>query len=241
MRERSITGSSKTPPNPGPAERQLGDAGNAFAGGDSRLCFVDPLDPGWCIKILRPDRTPARKRRGQSWLKRLKPLQRFDDNLQDIRVYRWLERSIGEAAYRLVPRIDGMVPTNLGPGLRSELIRDDDGNISLTLQAYLSRSGLDASLQTALADFNRDWQALGMPSRRLLLHNIVVQQRAQRPIRLVVVDSLGWGDLIPAGYWVAPWARHRARRKLRYLAALIEAQARKQGPRTFPYCRNPAK
>ena len=139
MRERSITGSSKTPPNPGPAERQLGDAGNAFAGGDSRLCFVDPLDPGWCIKILRPDRTPARKRREQSWLKRLKPLQRFDDNLQDIRVYRWLERSIGEAAYRLVPRIDGMVPTNLGPGLRSELIRDDDGNISLTLQTYLSR------------------------------------------------------------------------------------------------------
>ncbi|MEQ9395985.1 YrbL family protein [Haliea sp.] len=227
MRERSITGSSKTPPNAGPTERQLGDAGNAFAGGDSRLCFVDPMDPAWCIKILRPDRTPPHKRREQWWLKRLKPMQHFDDNLQEIRVYRRLERCIGEAAYRLVPRIDGMVPTNLGPGLRSELIRDDDGNISQTLQAYLTRNGLDASLQTTLADFNREWQALGMPSRRLLLHNIVVQQRAQRPVRLVVVDSIGWADLIPAGYWVAPWARYRARRKLRYLAALIEAQARK--------------
>jgi hypothetical protein len=227
LHEKSTAGSTNTAPNPGRAERQLGDAGNAFADGDSRLCFVDPLDPAWCIKILRPDRTPAHKRREQSWLKRLKPLQRFDDNLQDIRVYRRLERSIGQAAYRLVPRIDGMVPTNLGPGLRSELIKDDDGKISLTLQAYLARSGLDDNLQAALADFKRDWQALGMPSRRLLLHNIVVQQRAGRPDRLIVVDSLGWADLIPVGYWIAPWARHRARRKLGYLAALIEGKGQK--------------
>lgn len=227
MREKSTFGSNNTALDPAPAERELGDADNAFAGGDSRLCFVDPLDPAWCIKVLRPDRTPARKRREQSWLKRLKPLQRFDDNLQELRVYRRLEHSIGQAAYRLVPRIDGMISTNLGPGLRSELIRDDDGSISVTLQAYLARNGLDEHLQAALAAFNRAWQALGMPSRRLLLHNIVVQQRAGRPVRLVVVDSLGWADLLPAGYWVAPWARHRAGRKLRYLAALIEANAQK--------------
>lgn len=228
MRGKLNTGCSKTTPGSGPAERELGGIGNAFAGGDSRLCFVDPLDPAWCIKILRPDRAPARKRREQSWLKRLKPLRRFDENLQDMRVYRQLERCIGQAAYRLVPRIDGLVPTNLGPGLRSELIRDDDGNISRTLQAYLlTRNDADTHLQAALAEFSRDWRALGMPSRRLLLHNIVVQQRARQPLRLVVVDSLGWADLLPAGYWIAPWARHRAGRKLRYLAALIAAAAPK--------------
>ncbi|MDO8862955.1 YrbL family protein [Haliea sp. E1-2-M8] len=227
MRGKSTVGSTDAGSPPDAVVRQLGSAADAFASGDSRLCFVDPLDPAWCIKILRPDRSPSRKRRGQSWLKRLKPLPRFDDNLQEIRAYRLLQRSVGQAAYQLIPIIDGLVPTNLGPGLRSELIRDDDGNISLTLQAYLELYGRNASLQTVLADFSRDWQALGMPSRRLLLHNLVVQQRALRPSRIVVVDSVGWPDLIPAGYWVAPWARHRAGRKLRYLAALIDATGRK--------------
>lgn len=208
-------------------ERKLGDVVNAFAGGDSRLCFVDPLDPGWCIKILRPDRQPAAKRREQAWLKRLKPLQHFDENLQEIQIYQRMERSIGQAAYRLVPRIEGLVPTNLGPGLRSELIRDDDQRISLTLQAYLARNGQTQGLQATLAAFARDWQGLGMPSRRLLLQNIVVQQRERSPVRIVVVDSLGWADLIPAGYWIAPWARYRAGRKLRYLAGLIDTADRK--------------
>ena len=208
-------------------ERQLGDVTRAFAGGDSRLCFVDPVDPGWCIKILRPDRLPAAKRRTQPWVKRFKPLVRFDENVQEIRVYQRLERAVGQAAYRLVPRIDGLVPTDLGPGLRSELIRDGDERISLTLAAYLARHGQSQSLQAALATFAREWQALGMPSRRLLLHNIVVQQQTLAPIRLVVVDSLGWADLIPAGYWITPWARYRAGRKLRYLARLIDAAVQK--------------
>ena len=227
MRKRSSAGLIDATARPETVERNLGGVVNAFAGGDSRLCFIDPLDPGWCIKILRPDRQPAAKRREQPWLKRLKPLQRFDENLQEIRIYQRIERSIGQAAYRLVPRIEGLVPTSLGPGLRSELIRDDDQRISLTLQAYLARNGENPDLQAALAAFARDWQALGMPSRRLLLHNIVVQQRARTPVRIVVVDSLGWADLIPAGYWIAPWARYRAGRKLRYLARLIDKEDRK--------------
>lgn len=224
MQKTSSAGSTDAAPGLNGVERQLGDFANAFAGGDSRLCFVDPIDPGWCIKILRPDRQPAAKRSEQPWLKRLKPLQRFDENLQEIRVYQRMEQSIGQAAYRLVPRIEGLVPTNLGPGLRSELIRDDDQRISLTLQAYLACNGQNRALQAALAHFTRDWQALGMPSRRLLLHNIVVQQQARNPARIVVVDSLGWPDLIPVGYWIAPWARYRAARKLRHLASLIDTE-----------------
>jgi hypothetical protein len=227
LQKTSSPGSPEAISHPDEVERQLGEPVKAFAGGDSRLCFVDPLDPGWCIKILRPDRQPAVKRREQPWLKRLKPLSRFDENLQEIRVYQRIERSIGQAAYRLVPRIDGLVPTNLGQGLRCELIRDDDERISLTLAAYLAQHGHNRALQSALADFALEWQALGMPSRRLLLRNMVVQQRAGNAARLVVIDSLGWADLIPAGYWIPAWARYRASRKLRYLARLIDSQHQK--------------
>jgi hypothetical protein len=225
LHRKSAAGSAEGATLPEPVQRQLGSVDNAFAGGDSRLCFVDPLDPGWCIKILRPDRPPLARRRQQVWLKRLKPLRHFDENLQEIRVYRRLGHSIGQAAYRLIPRIQGLVATNLGPGLRSEMIRDAEGNISLTLQAYLDLHGKTQPLQAVLADFFRDWQALGMPSRRLLLHNILVQQHMGRPSRIVVVDSLGWAELVPLGYWLAPWARYRAGRKLRYLAALIDTSA----------------
>ncbi len=225
MHRASATGSAET--LQAATVRQLGDVKSAFAGGDSRLCFVDPADPAWCIKVLRPDRTPAARRRESSWLKKLKPLRFFDDNLQEIRVYRLLERRIGPAAYRMVPRMDGLVPTNLGPGLRSELIRDDTGDISMTLEAYLARHGADAPLRAALSGFSRRWRALGMPSRRLLPQNIVIQQRARKPVRVVVVDSLGWADLIPLGYWFAPWARRQAGRKLGYLAKLVEASGGK--------------
>lgn len=205
----------------------LGDLGNAFSGGGNRLCFVHPGDPGRCIKVLRPDRSPAKKRREQPFPKNLKPLSAFDENEQEIRVFRRIDRYIGDAAYAYIPHFYGLVKTNLGPGVCSELIRDEDGGISITLKQYLWTHGRTTEIEQALDRFRAGWLALGMPSRHLLLHNIIVECRQQQPYRLVVIDGLGWPGL-PLPYWVPPLARKKAAKRLNRLDLAISALLKKK-------------
>lgn len=200
----------------------LGTAENAFARGGNRLCFIDPDDRSRCIKVLRPDRSPAVRRAEKSFPKSLKPLHVFDDNLSEQQVYNTIDRVIGEPAYELVPRCFGFVDTNLGRGLCSELIRDENGLISISLKQYVWQNGVTDTLEAALKRFTSSWHKLGMPSRNLLLHNIVVEQSAAGIERLVVIDGLGWADFLPLAYYLPFMARHKAARKIKSLYKAID-------------------
>lgn len=200
----------------------LGTVDHAFARGGNRLCFIDPRDSRHCIKVARDDRTPAIKKSLKKFPANLKPLRAFDDNDEEFRVYQHIARQIGNDAFQLIPRCYGFVASNFGRGLCSEIIKDSDGLVSLTLKHYVWEFGLTDELQGALDRFRQQWQALGMPSRNLLLHNIVVQQIDERIERLVVIDGLGWPDIIPLGYYFRGIARRKASRKVNRLGAMID-------------------
>lgn len=204
-----------------PAILQLGGEARAFARGGNRLIFVDPRDRSRCLKVLRPDRLPTIKRRERAFPKNLKPLSSFDDNLEELRVYRHIRRAIGEAAYELVPRCYGLVQTDLGAALSCDLARDDDGRIAQTLKQYLWQHGRTAELEPVLAAFKQRWQSLGMPSRNLLLHNIVLLYSKGQPARLLLIDGLGWPDMFPLAYYWPALARWKAARKLQTLEDAI--------------------
>lgn len=215
--------------NPGLADRpgagvvDLGAEEAAFTRGGNRLVFVDPRNAGRCIKVLRPDRLPGTKRREKGFPKNLKPLSAFDDNLQEIRVYERILRSLGEQAFDAIPRTHGLVDTNFGQGLCCDLVRDDDGRISLSLKQYLWQHGRSAQLDATLRRFSARWCRLGVPSRNLLLHNMVIQCGGPRPQRLLVIDGLGWPDLLPlAWYWPA-LARRKAARRIVLLYQAVDA------------------
>ena len=211
------------PPDPASAGVvDLGDEGAAFTRGGNRLVFVDPRDAGRCIKVLRPDRLPGTKRREKGFPKNLKPVSAFDDNLQEIRVYERIVRALGAQAFDCIPRIHGLVATNVGQGLCCDLVRDDDGRISLSLKQYLWQYGRSSELDETLRRFSARWCRLGVPSRNLLLHNIVIQCSGTGPRRLLVIDGLGWPDLLPlAWYWPA-MARRKAARKIGLLYEAID-------------------
>ena len=80
-----------------------------------------------------------------------------------------------------------------------------------------------------LAEFSRKWQRLGMPSRNLLLHNIVVRCCNARPEKLIVIDGLGWPDFVPVAYYLPALARRKAARKLRALELAINRLLHKRG------------
>ncbi len=215
---------------------QLGSEAAAFARGGNRLCFVDPRDAGRCIKVLRPDRSPAIKRGESAFPKNLKPLASFDDNREEARVYAAIQRSVGEPAFELIPRLYGWVDTDFGEGLCQQLLRDDDGRIAVSLKQYLWERGRDGALEAPLAAFGRDWAAAGMPSRKLLTHNMVVQCANQEPLRIWVIDGLGWPDLLPLARLVPALARRRASRRVNALEASIQEQLDKRGdPAQFGY------
>ncbi len=174
----------------------LDNIDNAFTQGGNRLCFFHPDDAGRCIKVVRPDRTPEIRRKQKRFPKNLKPLSRFDENRNEIIEIQRIKKYIGDGAFDVIPKYFGMLESDLGPGLCCEMIRDDDGKVSISLKQYIWVYGLTDSLNEALNTFKTKWIVMGMPSRDLLLHNIVVQQENASSDsvvkRLVVIDGLGW-------------------------------------------------
>ena len=193
-----------------------------FAQGGNRLCFVDPSDSNCCIKLLRADRTSQIKRKEKSGLSKLRPLSYFDDNLQELKVFKHIDKSIGELAYQLIPRCYGFVATDLGLGLKSELIRDDDGLISMSLKQYLWQNDYNDEATRAVKIFLSQWQNLAIPSRNLLLHNIVVQQKEGHIARLVVIDGLGWPNFLALSHYFPTITKSKAKRKSLRLHIAIE-------------------
>jgi hypothetical protein len=205
---------------------------SAFSSGGNRLCFVDPNDQLRCIKIARPERAPEKKRAEKSFPGNLRPLSYFDENISDLAVYKRIDKLVGSKAYELMPKCYGYVETNFGPGLAFEMIKDTDGQISMTLKQYVWLYGLTDQLAASLDSFLALWQSLGMPSRNLLLHNIVVQQDNNKAVptimRLVVIDGLGWPDIVPIAYYFAPLARYKAGRKAARIHHAVERLINKQ-------------
>lgn len=169
-----------------------------FAKGGNRLCFVHPDHDDRCIKVRRPDFTLADLRRKKGGIKRLLPLSFFDDNREEFEVISDLERRHGQSVFEVVSRCYGFEPTDMGEGLVLELVRDASGEISQTLKAHIWWKGFTEDCRAAVQAFAKRWQELGIPSRDLLLHNILVQKGPDGRIeRLVVIDGLGSPNIIP--------------------------------------------
>ncbi|SDK11782.1 YrbL family protein [Microbulbifer yueqingensis] len=206
-----------------------------FARGGNRLCYVHPDDSSLCIKVRRPDFTLADCRRKKGFPKNLKPLSSFDDNLEESRVMAALEARYGELVFRHVSRCFGFVDTDMGRGLVSELIRDDNGAISQTLKKVIWDEALTDDCRQAVAALGRFWQANLIPSRHLLLHNIVVQRNRQNRIyRLVVIDGLGSPGLIPMHFFPAAVQRKKVEKKVATMHGRIEMLLGQRHEAEFP-------
>lgn len=215
---------------------QLGQS-TPFARGGNRLCFVHPDHADRCIKVRRPDFTLEDLRRKKGFPKNLRPLSSFDDNLEELRVMADIDRRVGEEAYTLVSRCFGFEDTDMGRGLTSELIRDADQGISHTLKQVIWDHGYSNDLRAAVARFGTAWSRLGMPSRDLLVHNLLVQRGADGEIlRLVAIDGLGSASALPEGWRTLRSRQARSARKVANLheriATLLAARERGEFPGT---------
>lgn len=184
-----------------------------FASGGNRLCFVHPEDASVCVKVAHPEVSLADKRKRKGLKGRFKPASAFDENAAERKTLLQLRRRIGPALEEHVPRYLGMVDTDLGPGIQVDLIRSQDGSVALPLKQYLWTQGRTAALDAALETFATYWVAHRVPSRALLLHNVVVQDTGTA-LKLWVIDGLGNSDLLPLATLSQTLARRKAERKI---------------------------
>lgn len=206
-----------------------------FARGGNRLCFVHPEHEDRCIKVRRPDFSLADRRKKKGFPKNLKPLSSFDDNREELQVMQELDRQFGSSLHGLISECYGFEDTDMGQGLTSALIRDDNGHISHTLKQFLWDNGYTDDCQAAVNHFSQRWVELGVPSRDLILHNIVAQRDSQGNIeRLVVIDGLGNPNILPI--WLLPlsFRQKKARRKIENLNHRIQELLSQRGNDTFP-------
>lgn len=192
-----------------------------LAEGGNRLVFVHPDDPSRCVKVAHPNVSLAAKRARKGLKGKLKPASAFDDNAEEWRVMQRLQAAIADIG-RHVPYCEGFVDTDLGPGLVSGLVRNADASVALPLKQRLWQDGYTPELEAAVRELATFWIDNAVPSRKLILHNVVVEQRDDCA-RLWVIDGIGSSDLLPFARWSKTLRRQKAERKISDLRSRIDA------------------
>lgn len=182
-----------------------------FVGG-TRYCFQHPQHHDRCVKVLRPDRTGAARKVLRKDFKRHLPARFLDDQLKEIKAYRELLTRASEPLWRHVPRYFGTEQTDMGVGIVTQLMRNDDGSWPSNLQQLLPL-GVDDTLQDGIDEFLEAVATLRILSRDLLPHNIIAV-REPSGYRVMLVDGIGNAELIPLSTWSGFFAHRKTRRKI---------------------------
>jgi hypothetical protein len=128
-----------------------------------------------------------------------------------------------QIAWRSVPKFYGNIETNMGQGAVFELIRDESGEVSKTLQTYFQDPVLfeqEASqLVQCLKQFKADLLQQNIITMTIYPKNMLYQKAEKN--RILLVDNIGNSDLIPiASYF--PWiGNKKIERKWRRFKTLL--------------------
>lgn len=198
-----------------------------FGVGGRRLCFVHPLDPKKCVKILRTD-----ERRTVRHKKTIIPAhwrREYDNNAHERRILEDLEKRIGPKIAQHLPRSYGMAETDLGPGLVLDLVRDHDGGISRSIRELIT-TGYDLSkLRRSFDEFGHFLSENLVLTRSLLDHNLVVEMRAEGPGPIFLIDGFGDPAFLPLSAWIPALGRAKVAKRIEEAWKRFESFAAKGG------------
>lgn len=176
-----------------PAFLQLRDA-RPVAVGQHRAIYVHPDDPALLVKVMREE---VARERWQRWPKRLQRALHATGYVRELKEYIAV-RARHPGRIPPISRMAGVVDTDLGLGLVSELVAGDDGAPGPTLAAIYERErGFQPWLEQALETLLRDLLACEVILGDLHPWNIVHGSDSRGGPRLVVVDGFGEKHLVP--------------------------------------------
>lgn len=205
---------SVTQSSPGPDATPLSLAGiEPFGVGGRRKCYVHPLDPSKCVKVLRQDDKRTRRHKKS----RLIPssIRREHDNNEDERiVLERIEKRLGHEMREHLPKCYGYHPTDEGPGLVLDLVRDADGKISRTLRELFTEGFEPKQFRQAFDEFSAFLLQNRILTRNLHDHNLVASHREDGSWKLYLIDGVGDPAWLPLARWSKSLARKKVRKRI---------------------------
>ncbi len=161
-----------------------------------RECYIHPNDEQRCIKVVVAGDLSESKRE-QSYYKLLQ------------------KRGV---SWDILPRFHGVIETNKGAGAVFDLIRDYDGEISKTLEYYLSSEQLDNAenlgISQAINVFKQELYRQSIITMTLSPKNIMYKKTGINEGRLIIIDNIGNSDFIPICSYIDSLAKKKITRKL---------------------------
>lgn len=196
------------------------DGVSSFAKGGNRRCYVSPINPKRCLKVLHENLLDKLKQ-NSAWYKRLGNNADLDDNLRERDAYnqRAISSPINSSVWNHLAKWYGMVETNLGPASETELILND-GEIAETLETYLFREGLTSEIQEALKTFETWLRTHLVLTKNIIPHNVVIKKENSSLI-LVIIDGLGCKSFIPLPKYSRFFARIYVERRIKLMWSRI--------------------
>ena len=129
--------------------------------------------------------------------------------------YRHLQKR--KISWEMIPRYYGDIKTNMGPGSVFDLVLDDDGAISRTLEHYLTScaktDSLVCNIAKALFRFKNYLLEQRIITMTLKPKNIACQKQATGDFRLSIIDNIGNSDFFPLCTYSSFWAKRKIIRK----------------------------
>lgn len=159
-----------------------------------REVHVHPDDDSKCVKVV--------------------VLRGEEETRREQAYYRFLQRR--NIDWISLPQFYGNEETNMGPGAVFDLIRDNDGQVSKTLEFYLdnlsSTPELVESISQALLNLKRDLLEQNIITMTLKPKNMVLQ-RQNDGMRCLIIDNIGNSDIVPISSYVRFFGRKKIERK----------------------------
>ncbi len=159
-----------------------------------REVHVHPDDESKCVKVV--------------------VLRGEEETRREQAYYRFLQQR--NIDWQSLPRFYGNEDTNMGSGAVFDLIRDDDGQVSKTLEFYLdnlsSTPELVESISQALLSLKLDLLEQNIITMTLKPKNMVLQLRNDG-MRCLIIDNIGNSDILPISSYIRFFGRKKIERK----------------------------
>ncbi|WP_162913323.1 YrbL family protein [Rhodospirillaceae bacterium SYSU D60014] len=198
-----------------------------FRIGRNRVCYLHPDDPSKCIKIRSQSADPKPRKLANRLHHRIIDLTGWlDFNSAEMRNYCLVKESLRGH----LPEYFGIQPTNLGPGLVVELVRDHDGQQSVALAEHIGRHGkiADPDLWRRFESLFERLRAHDVLLYDLNLLNIILRQDEAGVVTPVIVDLKSLNSrrtLLQLAGWSKAEARRKLDRRIRQLTQRASAFA----------------
>src|SRR5210317_314074 len=177
------------------------DGVQSFAEGGNRKCYISPINPKRCLKVLH-ENLLENLQKNSAWYKRLGNSDGLDDNLREEKAYKQkaIISPINSSIWNHLAKWHGMVETNLGP--------------------YLFREGLTPEIKSALSNFENWLRAHLVLTKNIIPHNLVIKKE-NNALVLKIIDGLGSKSFIPLPKYSKFFARIYVERRIELMWSRI--------------------